>query len=108
MTTSQVPIEVKPQNRKKWRLKTFFGRVVVIILGLWIIFSIGYVARDQWIEFQNNQILTAYQSGVADTVRTLMSQAESCQPVSLFDGNKQIQVLKIGCGQVQPEEQPEE
>lgn len=101
MTTTQTPIEVKAQNKKKrWGregLKPFFKKAVIVILGLWIIFSLGYIFRDQWTKFQNRQVLIAYQNGVADTIRALISQAELCQPVSLVDGDKRIELIKLGC-----------
>jgi hypothetical protein len=84
-------------NWKNWNLKAAAKKILLIILGLWIVFSVGYVLRDQWIKFQNRQILAAYQNGVANTLRTLMSQAELCQPVSLMDGDKKIELIKVGC-----------
>jgi hypothetical protein len=96
-------MEEQTQNKKRfwrnWNLKTAGKTTLMIILGFWIVFSIGYVLRDQWIKFQNRQILAAFQNGVADTVRALIRQAETCQPVSLIDGDKTIEVVKVGCGQ---------
>jgi hypothetical protein len=91
------------KSRRFWGSKKVSKKMLLIIIfGLWIIFSIGYILRDQWIKFQNRQILTAYQNGIADTVRTLMSEAETCRPVSLVDGEKTIELMKIGCVREQP------
>jgi hypothetical protein len=91
--------QIKKRFWHNWNLKAITKKMLLITLGLWIVFSIGYILRDQWIKFQNRRILTAYQQGVADTVRALMNQAEACQPVSLTDGDKRIEVIKLGCGQ---------
>jgi hypothetical protein len=103
-------MEEQIQNKKRFNLnlKPVAKKILFIILGLWLIFATGYIAYDQWIRFLNQQILTAYQAGVADTIRTLMSQAELCQPVSLVDGERTINVLKVGCppAEQQPIEQP--
>ena len=91
--------ELQTPTKIKTKIKMTKKKGVLVILGLWLIFSSGYIARDQWIEFQNRQILAAYQSGVTDTVRTLMERAELCQPVSLVDGDKQMELIKVGCVQ---------
>jgi hypothetical protein len=96
-------MEEQTQNKKRfwrnWDLKTASKTTLMIILGFWIIFSMGYVLRDQWIKFQNQQVLTAYQQGVGDTVRALITEAQLCRPVSLLDGENRIELLKVGCPQ---------
>lgn len=85
-------------------LGAVFKKTALLILGLWIVFSLGYVLRDQLLKFQAKQNLAAYQNGVADTIRTLMGRAELCQPVVLIDGDKKTELGKLGC----PKEQPQE
>ncbi|MEK7580468.1 MAG: hypothetical protein AAB465_02575 [Patescibacteria group bacterium] len=71
--------------------------ILIFVLIAWAGFSIFYIVRDQWQRFQFNQIQVAYQKGVSDTIKLLISQAEKCAPVPVIDGDKKIEIIKVGC-----------
>ncbi len=52
-----------------------------------------------WSDFQVGFLNQAYQAGRTDTVNQLMTQAEntSCQPFSVFNDDKQVQVINVAC-----------
>lgn len=71
--------------------------IVVAFTLVWIVFSVGYIIRDQWQDFQNGRVQAAYQQGLTDTVRTLMGQVASCNPIPLFDGDTRVEVIAVSC-----------
>jgi hypothetical protein len=88
-------------KNKNWSWKKIGKILLFIILGLWLVISAGYIVHERVVRFINQQILIAYQlayqQGVSDTVRALIGEAELCRPVSLIDGERRIEVIKIGC-----------
>lgn len=91
--------------RNRIEPKKIGKKILLAILWLWIIFSLGYIVRDQWLKFQLTQTQDIYQQGVADTIRTLMVQTTTCQPITLQDGDKTIQIIAIAC--LQQAQQPQ-
>lgn len=85
------------KERRRFSWGKTFKIIGIVLLILWILFSLGYVARDQWIRFQNNQLVAAYQRGVADSIRTMMTQSENCQRVTLQDGEKEVEFINATC-----------
>jgi len=75
--------------------------ILYLLVFLWIVFSIVYIINDIWSNFKNVQISNAYQQGRADTVNTLITEAEKCQPFSVFSAEKQVQLIKMGCPEAQ-------
>ncbi len=71
--------------------------ILIFVLIVWVGFSIFYIVHDQWQRFQFNQIQVAYQKGVSDTIKLLINQAERCAPVPVIDGDKKIEIIKVGC-----------
>ncbi|MFH1188139.1 MAG: hypothetical protein V1688_04775 [bacterium] len=71
--------------------------VGVIVLAAWIIFSALYIANDQWQDFQTVQMKQAYQQGVSDSVRALITESAKCAPVPLYDGDKKTEVVGVSC-----------
>ena len=78
---------------KNMNKQNLFVGVVII----WIIFSAGYIIRDQWQSFKVEQLGQAYQQGIADSVNQLMTEAEKCEPVNVFNQEKEIQVISVEC-----------
>ena len=73
-------------------------KIGFIVVGIWIIFSVIYICRDAWQNFITTKLNQAYQPGRADTINALIQQAESsCQPFSVFSGEKQIQLINGDC-----------
>ncbi len=82
---------------KKIFLRKAIKKVGLVILLLWLVFSAGYVIRDQWLRFQFKQIQTAYQKGITDSIRTIMVQSANCQQVTLQDGDKRVELIATSC-----------
>lgn len=73
--------------------------ILCLILFLWVVFSIAYIANDIWSNYKDVQLVQAYNQGRADTVNTLIQEAEKCQPFSVFSGEKEVQLMNLGCGE---------
>lgn len=71
--------------------------ILHILVLLWIIFSVAYIIWDLWSDFKNVQILNAYEQGRIDIINTLMQEAEKCEPIPIFSGEKEIQLVDIDC-----------
>lgn len=71
--------------------------ILYFLVFLWIVFSVVYIVNDIWINFKNVQMGQAYEQGRADTINVLIQEAEKCQSFSVFSGEKEIQLIKIGC-----------
>jgi hypothetical protein len=71
--------------------------LIIIVIAIWLVFSLGYIIWDIWSDFKINQITKAYQAGQTDTINQLIKEAELCQPFSVFNNEKQIQLLKTDC-----------
>ncbi len=80
-------------------LKKIFTKkfIVLVIIIIWIIFSVGYIINDQWQDFRIEQIKDAYQSGAANSIKTIISESTKCQPIPLFDGSTKVSVIAVKC-----------
>lgn len=81
--------------------------ILILLVIVWIVFSAGYIAYDQWQDFKTGQMQVAYQQGLIDSVRTIMNESTKCQPIPLLDGDKQVNIIAVECLQ-QVEQQPEQ
>lgn len=68
-----------------------------LLVFLWIVFSLTYIAWDLWGDFKNIQMFQAYEQGRADTVSILIEEAEKCEPVQVTGRDKQISVIGVHC-----------
>jgi len=71
--------------------------ILYFLVFLWIVFSIIYIVNNVWSDFKNVQLTQAYNQGRTDTINTLIQEAEKCQPFSVYNGEKDIQLIKKGC-----------
>jgi len=94
---------------KEITIKKIFSKknIIIFVLVAWSVFSVWYVVRDQWWKFQYRQLQAAYQKGSADTIRLLMEQAERCIKIPMQDGDKKIEVMKVGCFAPEIQKTPE-
>ncbi len=77
-----------------------FKKIILYSIGaLWIIFSVSYIVWDIWSDFRIHSINQAYQSGRTDTISQLINQAENeaCQPFSVSDGERRVQLINVAC-----------
>ena len=77
--------------------------ILNIILIIWIVFSVIYVAYDIWSDFKLKALNQAYQQGRADTINALIQQAEKCESIPVFSGEKKIEVINVNCLKTSPE-----
>ncbi len=80
-------------------IKNIITKKNILVFGIvvWVIFSIGYIAYDQWQEFKTQYAKTAYQKGVSDSIRTLIIATEKCVKVPLYDSDKKVEVVSVAC-----------
>ncbi len=71
--------------------------ILSLILFLWVVFSIVYIVNDIWSNYKDVQLVEAYSQGRADMVNALIQEAEKCEPFSVFSGEKEIQLMNLGC-----------
>lgn len=88
--------------------------ISIVIVLVWIVFSIVYIANDVWTDFQKEQINSAlqsgYQQGVSDTVDQAMTQAENkeCKAFSIYNKDKSVEVINTKCLQSAKETEPKQ
>ncbi|PIR12743.1 hypothetical protein COV49_04400 [Candidatus Falkowbacteria bacterium CG11_big_fil_rev_8_21_14_0_20_39_10] len=66
-------------------------------LILWIVFSLGYIGYDQWQDFQVSKINQAYQAGITNSVNSLITESEKCQPIKVYNGEKNVEFIAVSC-----------
>lgn len=81
-------------------LKNGVGAVLI----LWIMFSIGYIVRDQFFKFKGSLYNDAYQAGVIQSVEQLITQAKSCEPVKVYKDDEEVNLIAIECLQLPNED----
>ena len=71
-------------------LKKIIG--MVLLVG-WMVFSVVYVANDQWQDFKVRQIQLAYQRGLTDSMRRVMIESAKGAPITLTDGENRVEII---------------
>ena len=87
--TDLPPIPPAPPRAKIWK----------IILIVWVVFSLCYIASDIWDGFKTGVMEHSYMAGKTDTVRTLLEQsrAAKCQPFNVYLGDDKVDLIDIKC-----------
>lgn len=70
---------------------------VGVVLGMWIVFSSGYILHDQWKKFQSIKLTEAYQAGVSNSVQSLIDQSKKCEPIKVFKDEEEVNLIAIEC-----------
>lgn len=71
--------------------------IFCLIVFLWVIFSVVYVVNDIWSNYKYVQLVQAYEQGRQDTINTLIEEAEKCQAIPVFSGEKEITLMSLSC-----------
>lgn len=67
-------------------------------LGIgWLLFSVYYVSRDFVNKYQTNVVDTSYKKGIADSVKSLITEAKKCQPITAYNADDKVQLIWIDC-----------
>jgi len=71
--------------------------ILYIVIIIWIVFSLVYIFYDLWSDFKLKKLNQAYQQGSTDTINTLIKQAKNCNPIPIYSGDTQIEVINVDC-----------
>lgn len=84
------------QSFKKLLYKKHLVRILLVI---WVVFSLSYIAYDQWILFKNNALQKAYMAGQADFVQGFITEAkkDTCDVVTVFSEDEEVSVINVEC-----------
>jgi len=80
-----------------------------VILIVWLVFSIGYVAWGEWTRFNVFVMQRSYQQGVADAVGKVIEESKTCKALPINVGENKATLISVDClkqpGQDKPAEQ---
>lgn len=71
--------------------------IVRAVMLLWVLFSLGYIMRDQWLRFRTVQLQSAYKQGFADSVQKLITESGKCEPISVYNADEKVSLINIEC-----------
>ena len=73
--------------------------IIHTVLIVWVVFSLGYIAVDQYNDFKLGVLNNAYMSGRTESVNELISliKNESCEPINVSNGSEGVRVIDIQC-----------
>lgn len=76
-------------------------RMAIVILGVLLVLSVGYIVFDSVQKQRNQEMVTVYRQGynqgLTDAVVTLYRQTENCNAAVINIGNVTRQVVDTGC-----------
>ena len=77
------------------------------LLGLWVVFSICYIAFDVYSAVRYGLMATSYQQGQKDTILAIISGAsdKECKTVPLFAGDQKVNLVNVDCLKQAPAEE---
>jgi hypothetical protein len=52
--------------------------IILIVLIVWAVFSIGYIAMSKWNQFKLEQMQQAYQQGYSQAIINVATEADKC------------------------------
>jgi flagellar basal body-associated protein FliL len=79
--------------------------ILIIVLLVWVVFSLIYIGYDVWTDFKVSQMNRAYQQGRTETVNSLISRAnQDCQPFSVNAGDNKVDLINVQCLQQQQQQ----
>lgn len=80
-------------------MKNLFTKrnLLTLLVVLWVLFSVAYIVRDQWMKFQTVTLNNAYQSGAKAAIHTIITASDGCKGVPLFEGDKKVTFVSVDC-----------
>jgi flagellar basal body-associated protein FliL len=83
--------------------------ILLIVLLVWVVFSLIYIGYDVWSDFKVSQMNQAYQQGRVETVNNLIGRAnQDCQPFSVNSGENKVDLINVQCLQQQGNNQQQQ
>jgi len=71
--------------------------IFCLILLFWVVFSVVYIGNDIWSNYKKVQLVESYNQGKADVINYLVLEAEKCEAIPVFSGEKEIQLIGVDC-----------
>ncbi len=71
--------------------------ILSLLVFLWIVFSVAYIANNLWSNYRDVQLFGAYEQGRVDTINALIQEAEKCEQVSVYSNDKEISLIAVHC-----------
>lgn len=80
------------------------SRLLIVVLLIVIIAMASYIGLDAYSGFMisttSSSYMAGYNDGVTDTVRQIVAQSASCNPMPVFFGNVTRNLIDISCLQL--------
>ena len=69
------------------------------ILVWWFIFSVGYIACDQWNSFKEGALQGAYYAGREDCVNNIIEEVKkaNCNSISISNDTDKVDMINVQC-----------
>jgi hypothetical protein len=68
-----------------------------LVLIVWILFSIMYVAQDVYKDLRSLPVETAYTKGKTEVINSVVSSAQKCQPFNVASQAGTAQLINVAC-----------
>ncbi len=95
---------MKQKDTRKAKKAFLKENKLMLVMLILLVLSLSYIAYNEYNRFvynSNQQLRQAaalgYQQGVVDTVQKLYKETETCQPVSIYLGNKTKNLISLDC-----------
>lgn len=71
--------------------------ILYLLVLFWLVFSVVYIGRGIWIDFEYKKIVSAYEQGRVDTINALVFEAEKCEPVPITGTRGEVVIIGTHC-----------
>jgi len=84
-----------PKKKKSMKINKL--TITLIVLIVWAVVSVIYVANDYWKDFKMSQMQAAYSSGSTQTISQIVKKAKTCEPINLYTEEKEVNLIDVAC-----------
>ena len=74
--------------------KNSISKVIIIV---WMVFSIFYIAYNEWMRFKTIVIQDSYNQGVEDAVAKVIEEAKTCKAFPINVGESKATLVNVDC-----------
>ncbi len=68
-----------------------------IILIVWVVFSILYVAYNEWSRFSTFVMQQSYSRGIQDAIGKVLEESKNCKGFPINLGDKSVTLVNVEC-----------
>lgn len=72
-------------------------KIFFLFISIWFVFSSIYIGYDQLNKFLARLSRNVYTQGFADSIISIIDQSDNCQPVRVYYGNKEKNLIDMKC-----------